>query len=435
MNTLQTILENYAQLFGYENIDVPIFEPVDTFLTKAGNHVFNRLITFNVDGVTMALRPEFTAVIAKNVSQSTLPKRLQCSGPIFHHHTSSLDWSQESFGIELLGVDGSFADAEIIAFAALSMETLGIDNYQIVVGHVGLTRALLENFGLPKRLFRYLLNHRQQIATDSDSFLKDASNDFQFTPQHHENDWQSNDIAAQEMLQSMFKRTNMPLGSRTTEDIIQRLNEQQQTAVMYEQMVAAAKFLQDWSNITCSISDAKDVLYKHITDKYTNTLVADWLHGLHLVQSYGIRPEKLVIKPDLVRTWDYYTGVVFELRTDDKTYIGGGGRYNDLIKLLNGTDESAPAIGFALNLDMITTLLNHSVNEQAIFNIVGENEVGDEQLIEWSQQLRKYDIPVYIGSNQTAITNEILIGDEYASYQNQRFSIDNIEALVFMIKG
>jgi histidyl-tRNA synthetase len=64
-----------------------------------------------------------------------------------------------------------------------------------------------------------------------------------------------------------------------------------------------------------------------------------------------------VIDPNLVRGLDYYTKTVFEIfagPVEDgikKNALGGGGRYDGLIKLLG--KEDTPAIGFALGMDRL----------------------------------------------------------------------------------
>lgn len=61
------------------------------------------------------------------------------------------------------------------------------------------------------------------------------------------------------------------------------------------------------------------------------------------------------INPRLVRGLDYYTRTVFEIWSSDregkKYALGGGGRYDGLIRELGG--EPTPAIGFGLGLDRI----------------------------------------------------------------------------------
>lgn len=62
-----------------------------------------------------------------------------------------------------------------------------------------------------------------------------------------------------------------------------------------------------------------------------------------------------VINPHLVRGLDYYTKTVFEIwsieETGRKGSLGGGGRYDGLIKMLGG--EATPAIGFGLGMERL----------------------------------------------------------------------------------
>jgi histidyl-tRNA synthetase len=62
-----------------------------------------------------------------------------------------------------------------------------------------------------------------------------------------------------------------------------------------------------------------------------------------------------VINPQLVRGLDYYSKTVFEIWSGDeegrKNALGGGGRYDGLIKMLGG--EATPAIGFGLGVERL----------------------------------------------------------------------------------
>lgn len=64
-----------------------------------------------------------------------------------------------------------------------------------------------------------------------------------------------------------------------------------------------------------------------------------------------------IINPRLVRGLDYYTKTVFEIwsagEDGKKLSLGGGGRYDKLIKFMGG--EDTPAIGFAVGLERIIT--------------------------------------------------------------------------------
>jgi len=74
------------------------------------------------------------------------------------------------------------------------------------------------------------------------------------------------------------------------------------------------------------------------------------------VESAGVA---IIVEPRLVRGLDYYTRTVFEAQTGRlgaQNAVGGGGRYDNLVKMLGGPD--IPAIGFALGLERLIMLLS-----------------------------------------------------------------------------
>jgi histidyl-tRNA synthetase len=78
---------------------------------------------------------------------------------------------------------------------------------------------------------------------------------------------------------------------------------------------------------------------------------------------------KFVINPNMVRGLDYYTGTTFEFTHQGlgaQSGIGGGGRYDGLMKELGGADLSG--IGFGIGLDRVLLameaegLINFAIN-------------------------------------------------------------------------
>jgi len=72
-----------------------------------------------------------------------------------------------------------------------------------------------------------------------------------------------------------------------------------------------------------------------------------------------------VINPRIVRGLDYYMRTTFEVITDrlgSQNAIGGGGRYNGLVRDLGGPD--VPAIGFALGMERLILLLQQEHREE-----------------------------------------------------------------------
>jgi histidyl-tRNA synthetase len=73
-----------------------------------------------------------------------------------------------------------------------------------------------------------------------------------------------------------------------------------------------------------------------------------------------------VINPRIVRGLDYYMRTTFEVITDrlgSQNAIGGGGRYNGLVRDLGGPD--VPAIGFAIGMERLIMLLQQENRGEA----------------------------------------------------------------------
>jgi histidyl-tRNA synthetase len=95
----------------------------------------------------------------------------------------------------------------------------------------------------------------------------------------------------------------------------------------------------------------------------------------------------------LVRGLDYYTRTTFEIQTDRlgaQNAVLGGGRYDGLSKQLGGPDH--PAIGFALGMERLITLLQEEGQEKNpvpdLF-IIGLGEDAEKKAFSWASDLRK----------------------------------------------
>ena len=82
------------------------------------------------------------------------------------------------------------------------------------------------------------------------------------------------------------------------------------------------------------------------------------------LEALGVNYE---VDTTLVRGLDYYTHTVFEIvsDTDDlglASTICGGGRYDNLVSALDGPDN--PAVGFALGIERIITILEKDKNNK-----------------------------------------------------------------------
>jgi len=89
-----------------------------------------------------------------------------------------------------------------------------------------------------------------------------------------------------------------------------------------------------------------------IIDAILSTKPTDNLNQIiEYTENLGVPKEQIVFTPSLARGLDYYTGLIFEAIVPNCTggSVGGGGRYDNLIKQLGGPEISA--VGFAIGFD------------------------------------------------------------------------------------
>ncbi|AFY75304.1 ATP phosphoribosyltransferase involved in histidine biosynthesis [Synechococcus sp. PCC 7502] len=148
---IETRLQSVFRSWGYHCIITPTLEHLGT-LTVGGAVKLESVI--QVDGSNaevLGLRPELTASIARayasRLGKVTSPQRLYYNDNVFRKLPSS-NRQQEYYqsGVELLGGAGILADAEILLLLAKCLESTSLNNWQMVLGDVGLTTALLNTF-------------------------------------------------------------------------------------------------------------------------------------------------------------------------------------------------------------------------------------------------------------------------------------------------
>ena len=140
--------------------------------------------------------------------------------------------------------------------------------------------------------------------------------------------------------------------------------------------------------------------------------------------------------PKIVRGFDYYTGMVFEIYTKNQKIaqrsVAGGGRYDTLIESYGGSP--LPAIGFGMGDVVLLDCLEAFSVAQTIVENSAITYVTDEQMIakgiQTSNDLRQY-LPVsFIGT-----VNEKKISDMYKYYEQMKvqYSI-GIEGGLFSVR-
>ena len=256
----------------------------------------------SAEGGTLGLRPELTASIARAaVSRmgDLYPQRLYYNANVFRkadveHHGRQQEFYQA--GIELLGVGGILADVEAILLMMDCLQSLGVPNYQIILGEAGLSRALLAQFPLE--------------------------------------------------LQTQIRRCWAHLDRVSLE----------QLPLTPPQQALALSLIDLRGNPTLVLAK----LAQLELDLVSKTTIAHLQTLVELLANTSQNSLPLILDLSLIQTFDYYTGIVFEAVTitEDRAYIlGKGGRYDRLLALYHPQGQNYPGVGFALNIEELQQVL------------------------------------------------------------------------------
>ena len=151
-----------SQLFGYEAYDGPCLETIELYAAKSGEELVKEQAFVFPDrsGELIALRPELTPTLARMVAAQqnalTFPLRWWSFGPFWRYERPQKGRSREFFqwNIDLIGVKGVAADAELIAVAASFFRNVGLrpEQVQILVNNRKLMEAELNRIGISDEL-------------------------------------------------------------------------------------------------------------------------------------------------------------------------------------------------------------------------------------------------------------------------------------------
>jgi histidyl-tRNA synthetase len=121
-----------------------------------------KLYAFRHHNRDLCLRPELTASVVRAyvayLQNASLPLRLAYNGPVFRYETPGRGRYRQftEVGLELIGAGTPAADAEVIHIAAAGLERLGLRDYEIVIGHIGIAQTYLAGLALDGRVRDWL---------------------------------------------------------------------------------------------------------------------------------------------------------------------------------------------------------------------------------------------------------------------------------------
>ena len=149
-------LRHTARTFGFREVETPIFEDAELFILRSGPNVLKELYAFeDKGGRQISLRPEMTAPVVRmfvnNMSNEPKPIKVFYFGQCFRYERPQSGRYREffQFGAEIIGSATPETDAEAIALAYAMIGQIGVKNYRIRIGNIGVLRQRIADAGVP----------------------------------------------------------------------------------------------------------------------------------------------------------------------------------------------------------------------------------------------------------------------------------------------
>src|SRR5438477_1134035 len=174
---LERAIRSVFEGWSYEEIIPPIFDYYDVFAKGMGSRQEEQIYRFiDREGNILALRPEFTSLVAKTVAtrlaSSPKPLRLFYSGEVLRFEKAKGGRQREfaQIGIEHYGSARKTADIEILLIAVETFQRLGIQGFQLTLGSVDFFGGIVDRMELPEEqisALKEVLNVKDQPGLEA----------------------------------------------------------------------------------------------------------------------------------------------------------------------------------------------------------------------------------------------------------------------------
>ncbi|MFH1126361.1 MAG: histidine--tRNA ligase [Candidatus Altiarchaeota archaeon] len=155
---VESVLRRVAEKFNYGEVMFPLFEHTQLFQLKSGEEIAGHMYVFeDKGGRSLCLRPEATASVARMFGTSLRnlqkPIRVYYFAPMYRYEEPQKNRYREfwQFGVELIGAGTREGDVEAVILAVECLRKLGV-KHTLEIGHLGVMRSLLDDFGLNEEL-------------------------------------------------------------------------------------------------------------------------------------------------------------------------------------------------------------------------------------------------------------------------------------------
>ncbi|HIK29019.1 MAG: ATP phosphoribosyltransferase regulatory subunit [Oscillatoriaceae bacterium SKW80] len=365
--------KNCFESFGYRPIEVPLIEHTELYLKKSGEDIVDKLYDFTYRNRRLSLRPELTASVARayvdNLQSFPLPIRLYYIGAAFRYERPQKGRYRQftQMGIELIGAPDAMADTEVIAIACRGLERVGLNNYRLIISHIGVLTKFLDYLHLENRLSSFLLANLENLRKKGKEEIKNRLQEIYSIGKTKNESVKKitdlfknmNDEEAKTAILDLLESMNIQIdGYRDRDEIVTRLltkmKRQEQTAYIEKALEFMSQLGELKGEPTRVLKEAENLLSTYGIDC---SILQHLRQIFNLLESYNIDQKSIIIDLGMSRGLQYYTGMIFEIyhSPEEERQICGGGRYDDLIAILGG--QKTPATGFSCGLERLTLAL------------------------------------------------------------------------------
>lgn len=292
-------LREVVERFGYEEYDAPILESMDLFLAKSGEEIVNEQTYAFEDrgGRQVVIRPEMTPTVSRMVAG----RRQELGYPLRWYSIPNL-WRYERP-----------QKGRLREHWQLNVDIFGVAGVQAELEMIEVVDSIMRRFGAKQEMYSIRLNDRRFM----DHLL-----------QKH----LGLDEVQSQSVSKLIDRMHKIDRSDFLTQIDALCTPSQREAGVVDDLVRVLE--------ATKLSELPHEIQSHETLNELRA-VMDQLHDLGITN--------VVFDPTLMRGFDYYTGLVFEMfdtNPENPRALFGGGRYDGLVGLF-GVDP-VPTVGFGM---------------------------------------------------------------------------------------
>ncbi|HUA13305.1 MAG TPA: histidine--tRNA ligase [Candidatus Sulfotelmatobacter sp.] len=292
-----SVWRSVVESFGYEEYDAPILEPMEIYAAKTGEEIVkDQTYSFKDRGDRqVVIRPEMTPTVSRMVAG----KRQELAYPLRWYSIPNL-WRYERP-----------QNGRLREHWQLNVDIFGVESLNAETELINIVDAIFRKFGANETMYEIRLNNRKL----TDAILKDY----------------------------------LKLPDKTADKVsklIDRYHKMDKTKFVgaLDDILSAKEKERGVSEKLMSLLASKNL--KDLPDELTKLAATKELNQtFDSLKALGIK--NTLYDPTLVRGFDYYTGIVFEVydkNPDNNRSMMGGGRYDGLVGLFGVSP--VPTAGF-----------------------------------------------------------------------------------------